>query len=180
MLLGLKGLMSLGQPSAFCLRAPLIGTVTLSYLLSALRADPATKIVCNAGQGNCNVLGRNTRPLVNVREKDPGWPRTFANDLFPLVGFHRVSSLSMKHGGRLCCAIQARYDVSHGILRPLARSRLAATGPGLPPQTLPAGLRLSNSDDNARFSSRATERRARNVAAPSAILTTIMSRLARL
>jgi hypothetical protein len=180
MLLGLKGLMSLGQPSAFCLRAPLIGTVTLSYLLSALRADPATKIVCNAGQGNCNVSDEILDPWSTSERKIPAGPGHLQTISSPLVGFHRVSSLSMKHGGRLCCAIQARYDVSHGILRPLARSRLAATGPGLPPQTLPAGLRLSNSDDNARFSSRATERRARNVAAPSAILTTIMSRLARL
>jgi hypothetical protein len=44
----------------------------------------------------------------------------------------------MKHGGRLCCAIQARYGVSRGILRPLPRFRLAAKGPpGSPTQTLP-------------------------------------------
>jgi hypothetical protein len=61
--------------------------------------------------------------------KLPAGREHFANDLFPLVGFHRVSSLSMKHGGRLNCTIQARYGVSRGILRPRALSRLAAKGP---------------------------------------------------
>jgi hypothetical protein len=119
--------MSLGQPSAFCLRTPLVGTITLSHFLSAFGTDPATEIVCIAGQENCNVLGRNTRPLLNVREKGSGWPRTSADDLFARMGLHRVSSLSMKHGDRLSGSIQARYGVSRGhssssraLLRPKA------------------------------------------------------------